>query len=117
MDSNTIEFKVFVDANADIDDSQSRFIAALIDQVGFKVDKAERIKPFGMTGAEIAISFVISVASSAFVHVARDRIDEVARRVSEEIKRPLRVVFKRNAAEKPKNPDDDSDGPGTKPGQ
>ena len=89
----TIAFNVFVDATSDVDDSQSRLIAAIEEEPGFTVEKVERIKPFGMTGAEIAISFAISLGSSALVHIARDRIDDAVRRVSGVIKKPLRVAF------------------------
>jgi hypothetical protein len=117
MSSDTIEFRILVHANADIGDSQARLIAAVNDQPGLTVDKVERLKPFGMTGAEIAISFVVSVASSALVHVARDRIDDAAKRVSEDIKRPLRIVFKRKEVEKTEFPDNVPNGPEMKPGE
>ena len=115
---DTIEFNAFVDATLDVDDSQSRLIAAIEEEPGFTIDRVERIKPFGMTGAEIAISFVISLASSALVHVARDRIDDAAKRVSGAIKKPLRVVFKRKELGKNDLPGDSNEpnDPETMPG-
>ena len=106
MSDNTIEFSVLIDANSDIEDSQARLIAAINDEPGFSVANVERIKPLGMSGAEVAISFAVSLVSSALVHAARDQIDVVVKRISAEIKRPLRVVFRRKKPGTTGNPDE-----------
>jgi hypothetical protein len=90
-----VHFEVRVSSEADVDSIQSALTDQLKQQPDFRVLEVTQITPFGMTGAEIAISFVISLVSSAVVHVYRDEIDGAVSKVSKITNESLRIVYRR----------------------
>lgn len=94
------EFEVRVKSDANLDEIQKQLAEEIGRIPDLRVDSVNRISPFGMSGGDIAISFVVSVLSSAAVHVFRNQIDDMAKKVSGSTRAALRVIFKKT----PKGP-------------
>lgn len=75
-------------------DLPQRVARALNGIEGLDVKKSDVMPVFGMTGTEIIISFVVSVAGSALVHVFRDKIDEAVKDLAKELGLDISIKHK-----------------------
>jgi hypothetical protein len=90
----SIEFELRAAGDADAEQVQRDFREELAKSLpGAVIQRAEQIKPFGMTDAEIIINILISVGTSVGVHVYRDQIDAAAKAVGKLLKTDVRVIF------------------------
>lgn len=59
----------------------------------FDIKESHEVKPMGMTTPDIILSVVISVGSSAAVHIYRDQIDTAAKSVGKLLMTDVQVLF------------------------
>lgn len=92
--SESVSVELRVPKGADLNGLAQSFGAELKkqnDQLG--IENSKEIKPMGMTTPDLIMSVVISIGSSAAVHVYRDQIDAAARAVGKVLNTDVRVLF------------------------
>lgn len=59
-----------------------------------KISEMQEVQAVGMTTPDIILSIIISVGSSAAVHVYRDQVDAAAKATGQFLKTDVRTLFK-----------------------
>lgn len=92
--SDPVKFELRVPKGTDVKKLIESFNGELKKQNDeYDVKESHEVKPMGMTTPDIILSVVISVGSSAAVHVYRDQIDSAAKSAGKLLMTDVRVLF------------------------
>ena len=91
----TILVEVRVGGDTDLTEVERELSDQLRAVDGLRIESTNVVKPFGMTGAEAAISFVISLVASVIANTYREEIDSAVKRASDGVKVAMRTVYRK----------------------
>ncbi|MCD0463052.1 hypothetical protein [Roseiconus lacunae] len=93
--SETLIVELRTSNTADVDQLKETFANELAKQnAELSVSNMKKIEAVGMTTSDLILSVIISLGSSAAVHVYRDEIDAAAKAASKLLKTDVRTFFR-----------------------
>lgn len=92
--TNIIEFEIRLPADADVEIIEAIIGAELKKLSEPHQVKIQRTRALGMTGAEIAISFVVSFAASVIANRYKGEIDAILDKTAGTTKTFFKILFK-----------------------